>query len=293
MKNISFSISLLLLSFIVKAQIINFPDANFKNALLTTNCAYLVGGSGQSDVDANDNGEIEVSEALDVLWLNLNGGNISNLSGLESFTNMTHFYIYTNPITSMELSTLSHLTVLNVNYTSITEINLCGTAVSWLWCNDNPNLQTLYLKNNIVSSDLAKTSQIPPPLHNFEFYNTPQLTYICYDDGEYEAVLHGLGYNTTGKTLTISCDAACTLSVESPSFGNTVSVYPNPTSGLLNIAVADNQPIIKTTINNVLGQTIMTSENSTTLDISSLTKGYYFITVETERGTETKKIIKL
>ena len=73
---------------------------------------------------------------------------------------------------------------------------------------------------------------------------------------------------------------------------NIFTVYPNPSSGLINIIISDNQPIIKTTINNILGQAIMTFENSATLDISPLTKGTYFITVETDGGKATQRIIK-
>ena len=37
----------------------------------------------------------------------------------------------------------------------------------------------------------------------------------------------------------------------------------------------------------------MAFENTTAIDISSLTKGTYFITIETALGKETQKIIKL
>ncbi|MCF6133391.1 DUF7619 domain-containing protein [Flavobacterium wongokense] len=71
------------------------------------------------------------------------------------------------------------------------------------------------------------------------------------------------------------------------------TMYPNPTSGILNIQMMNNQTITKIMVNNVLGQTIMTSQNASILDISPLTKGTYFVTVTTENGSETKKIIKL
>lgn len=77
-------------------------------------------------------------------------------------------------------------------------------------------------------------------------------------------------------------------------FGNEhFTLYPNPTFGIINITLSNNQPIIKISINNLLGQTIMTFENTTTLDISSLTKGTYFVKMVTDSGKETQKIIKL
>lgn len=79
------------------------------------------------------------------------------------------------------------------------------------------------------------------------------------------------------------------------SFNNTklFTVYPNPTSGAINIVVANNEPITAVTINNLLGQTVMRFENTSTLDISAVTKGTYFVTVETDKGKETQKLIKL
>jgi hypothetical protein len=48
-------------------QIINFPDANFKNALVNTKCVDLdKDGEGDADADLNNDGEIDVSEALKV-----------------------------------------------------------------------------------------------------------------------------------------------------------------------------------------------------------------------------------
>ncbi len=61
------SISIFLLLFFTvssHAQIVNIPDANFKNALVNTNCVDIDGdGIGDIDADTNNDGEIQVSEA--------------------------------------------------------------------------------------------------------------------------------------------------------------------------------------------------------------------------------------
>lgn len=340
-KTIYFSFLILFLSLNTMAQIINFPDANFKAKLLMANPSSQIAFDDSGNfivIDNNGNNEIEVSEAQTVYGLHVTSSSISSLTGIEQFTNLhiiqcdfnnltslqplsnlTNLIVVTcysnmltsiapienlsnlenlnigvNPLTSVNLQNLHLLLKLEASNTSLSEINLCGTGVKWLWCMDSPNLQALYLKNNVVSSDLARTSMltIPPPLHNFEFYNSPLLNFICYDEGEYPAVFHGIGENTTGKTLTTSCDANCsTLASENPQPTNLISFYPNPTSGIINIVA--NQTIDKTTIRTILGQTIMNFENTTSLDISSLAKGTYLITVETALGDETQKIIKL
>ncbi|MEY3242008.1 MAG: hypothetical protein RIR11_3447, partial [Bacteroidota bacterium] len=50
---------LLVAQFCLYAQIVNIPDANFKNALVNTNCVDTDGdGFGDTDADINDDGEI-------------------------------------------------------------------------------------------------------------------------------------------------------------------------------------------------------------------------------------------
>lgn len=51
-------------------QIVNIPDANFKNALVNSICTDTNGdGVLDDDVDANNDDEIQVAEALDVQQL--------------------------------------------------------------------------------------------------------------------------------------------------------------------------------------------------------------------------------
>lgn len=339
MKNYLYS--LLFLSLISQAQIINFPDANFKTKLMLSSTSESIARDVNYNfvkIDTNDDNEIDLAEASVIYFLQVGFGNINSLSGIENFvnlrglecynnnlttlapisnmtqisylscpnnqitsltaienlTNLTDLGISSNPVASVNLSNLHQLWRLWAGYTQLTEINLCGTAVTWLWCTDNPNLTSLYVKNGIVSNDLARSSsQIPPPLHNFEFYNSPLLTYVCYDDGELEAVMHGIYENIATTTLTTSCDVSCLLSVENSIANSQVSLYPNPSSGIINIMMPNNQSITRIAVSNVLGQTIMIFENTVKLDISSLIKGTYFVTVVTDKEKTTKKIIKL
>jgi hypothetical protein len=70
-----------------------------------------------------------------------------------------------------------------------------------------------------------------------------------------------------------------------------INIYPNPTKGNLTIDVT--KDIANIHINNLFGQTIQSNIKKNTIDISSLTKGVYILTVEFTNGnTITKKIIK-
>jgi len=74
---------------------------------------------------------------------------------------------------------------------------------------------------------------------------------------------------------------------------NEVNVFPNPTSDFINIK--SNEIIKSIKLYDIKGSLIK-SENSSDktlkLDVSSLPKGNYIISTETESGIETKKIIK-
>ena len=72
-----------------------------------------------------------------------------------------------------------------------------------------------------------------------------------------------------------------------------IRMFPNPTSGFLNIVSEINIENIR--ISNVLGQEVMTvqSPNATTaLNVSNLTQGVYIITFITENGTWTEQFVK-
>jgi len=93
----------------------------------------------------------------------------------------------------------------------------------------------------------------------------------------------------TTNTVTTTVTA---LGTPTFSQGNLFTIYPNPTSSQLNIKVSDNAVLKSILICNTLGQTVITA-NSMVLDISPLCKGTYFITVETDKGKQTQKVIKL
>jgi hypothetical protein len=66
-------------------------------------------------------------------------------------------------------------------------------------------------------------------------------------------------------------------------------VYPNPASNVLNVK---SQETLNLEIYNNLGQFILRSNNSNSVDVSSLSRGVYFIKVSNGINTSTKKFIK-
>lgn len=99
-----------------KAQIINFPDANFKAKLLEASPSNYIAidlTGNYFKIDANSNGEIEVSEALNISLLNIGSSSIQNLDGILNFINLTYLNCVFNQITSLDISSLSNLTILH------------------------------------------------------------------------------------------------------------------------------------------------------------------------------------
>ncbi|MFC6997195.1 GDSL-type esterase/lipase family protein [Rufibacter roseus] len=73
------------------------------------------------------------------------------------------------------------------------------------------------------------------------------------------------------------------------------SVYPNPTSGLLNIATKDGSTIQKITLITASGQKVLEKDFAKTgvqqIDASGLGKGLYLLKVQTAKGTTTSRIL--
>ena len=325
MRKLYFMMACVFLNFTISAQVINFPDANFKAALL----------SHDPPIDTNGDGEIEVSEAQSVTGLQINSSNIVSLSGLENFVNLTGIHCSHNQITEIPDFNLAHLNTLDCGYNNITSIHvenspmlyilsfgfnqvseidiqnnhnlnfiecnnnllsnisLCGTSVAWLTVSGNPNLTTVSVKNNVISGVLQAAD---PPIGQLDFTNCPLLSSICYDEGEYEAVQYGLS-SGSNPTLTTNCNTDCS-SLSLDTFEKSLfSLAPNPAGGILNLEMNGNNSIHEVRIYNTLGQLVQSvsspSGKNVSIDVAQLKTGTYFVEIISDKGKITKKFIKL
>ena len=72
-----------------------------------------------------------------------------------------------------------------------------------------------------------------------------------------------------------------------------ISLYPNPTSSILNISNNNNFNIKNISITDINGRVVKNQEGSLTqINVSDLNAGVYFVTVDAEEGKTTKKFIK-
>lgn len=278
------------------AQFVNIPDANFKNVLLTENVIDTDSDSVlDSDLDVNNDNEIDFTEALLLKQLNLGNRNISDLTGLNSFTELEILYVLNNPVANIPISNLNKLIRLYCSQTTTTVIDLCGTQVTLLHCYDMPNLTTINLKNNYISPDLffGNSGNIPPlGLPSIMMNNVPNLNSICYDVGEGTAVNNALYNLPNSVSLTTTCTTSCYLGVSDNFYQTNLQLYPNPVMEKffinLNLEVIESVKIY-----DLFGKSFSIQGQENTFDISNLQKGIYFVEICTSDNKKyVEKIIK-
>ncbi len=197
MKKIYFLLTALCFFTSVNAQIINFPDANFKAKLLTTNCAsFDIYGNYTDDVDTNNDGEIQVSEAIAVTGLKLDNASISNLSGIDNFVNVIYLSFNNNAVSSVNLSSLTLLKDLTCSYNQLTNLDLSFIGLlHFLDCSHNSItniiLPPCYDEGLNVSYNLLNTIEINTldyTIFQFDCRNNPNLTELIIKDAAIETI---------------------------------------------------------------------------------------------------------
>jgi uncharacterized protein (TIGR02145 family) len=90
----------------------------------------------------------------------------------------------------------------------------------------------------------------------------------------------------TGMSVRFVRDAT---SLSTTDFSNSIIMYPNPVKNMLTI---DGLVVKDVVIYSVLGKAVLKMSNQNTIDVSSLSKGVYFIKVSDGISASTKKFIK-
>lgn len=152
-------------SFGTTAQVIDFPDATFKSKLLEY----------PTTIDLNEDGEIDVSEALLVTELSFSFANFNNITGIREFENLEilNFGSYTTITEPIDLSGMAHLKSLRFTKCNFHTLNLEGLtalenlsvgyagAVNFLNFEDTVNLRTVYFYNtNFTQIDLSHAQDL-------------------------------------------------------------------------------------------------------------------------------------
>lgn len=114
----------------LSAQIINFPDPQFKAKLVSASqwnyFAQDLNGN-TSVIDTNNDGEIQVSEALNISSITLNQTQIHDLTGIQNFANLKMLTVQGNIyIDEINVSNMTGLKTLSVINNAVDIINTQG-----------------------------------------------------------------------------------------------------------------------------------------------------------------------
>ncbi len=137
-------------------QNVTIPDTVFKAKLLeaSTSNSIAKNAAGQNmKIDTNNDGQIQVSEALAVYQLNIvysgSGIQFTDLTGIESFTNLTILNCTNHSLTTLDLTNNTNLTEVRVYNNELISLDVSTClGLTYLWCGMN-QLPVLDVSNNV------------------------------------------------------------------------------------------------------------------------------------------------
>lgn len=156
-----------ILLFSAEAQIVNIPDANFKNALLNHNPV----------INTNNDGEIQVSEAVVFTdTIKVPNKNILTITGIEAFVNIVALNCEQNQITNLPISALANLKVLRCSNNKLTSLSFNNPAlISELKCSAN---QLTALPLGITGLKILQCAY--NKITSLDLSTCPSLTYLDF-----------------------------------------------------------------------------------------------------------------
>lgn len=150
----------------------HFPDANFRNYLLTDTESYYTNGYGNDGVFTFE--ELESIRALIPA-----GMNISSLKGIEYFTNLGQLYAPMNQLAEINVSNNKNLWLLDVHTNRLNAIDLSENPnIRYLNIHHNQLLSVDVSKNTISTWDaISQTREIPMIYSNGAWRSDPNVNY--------------------------------------------------------------------------------------------------------------------
>ena len=116
----------------------NFPDENFRD--------YVA-----EEWDKNHDKYFSPSEIASAKWISCDNKEISNLKGIEFFTNIWRLECYYNNLTTIDLSHNKNLSYINCHHNQLNELDVSGL----------PLLETFYCGHNALPSiDVSKNEKL-------------------------------------------------------------------------------------------------------------------------------------
>lgn len=242
MKQIYFALFFIFIAFKINAQIVNIPDDNFKSALLN----YF------PTIDTNNDGEIQVSEAEALTYLNVENKDISDLTGIEAFINLTTLQVRLNNIVQLDLSNNLNIIDLSCYNNELTNLLLgSNTELIELNCSSN-QLTSLDISNAINLVELTVNNN---QLTSLDVSNQSNLTYLA-------------AYNN--QLSSINTDGAQSLNSLNIGTNQLSQVDLSSNTNLVSLGCGNNQLVeLNLDENNSLEELYIQNNSLTNLNISN------------------------
>jgi len=177
------------------------PDPNFEQALI------------DNGIDDVLDGKVNSAAALSAGYINASGYGITDMTGLQDFTNLGVLECDNNSITSLPLAGLANLFFLKLDNNQVTTLDLSAT----------PNMMQLYCKNNQISTldftglaDLEAVECSGNQITTLDFSNKPLLVQIGVSNNPLTSM------NVQGSTMlkVIDSDATALTSLDVSGLSN-------------------------------------------------------------------------
>ncbi|MHA7102614.1 leucine-rich repeat domain-containing protein [Roseivirga pacifica] len=230
---------------------VNIPDAKFEQKLIEQGI----------DSDNTINQRISISDALAVTSLNLSNYNegtaITDLTGIEAFTNLTSLVLTNNMLTTIDVSKNTSLVHLNLLFNELTSVDGLNAAtqlktlnISWNFLSeislDLPSLEVLNLsENDLTSINVEKCENLNSLLaksNELTALNVSQnakLSTLILSDNKIEQI--DLSNNAELEYLWISANKLQALDVSQLTSLHNLSIINNP--DLYCVTIAKDQTV--------------------------------------------------
>lgn len=269
-----------------------------------TNLEGLNSLSSVLDIIIYDNDGMTSLEGLDNLSLAEGNVELSQnelLNNIENLSNLSiigGLIIQENP-SLVSLEGLNNITKIGTDWPGLLGIannalvnsleplsNLTNLNTGFLFVLGNPALTSLNGLENIIPSTLSYVEITSSP--SLSICNVQSICEYLSNGGD-----HVIQANTTGCNSSEEILALCELSVEEINDTNQITLYPVPTKQILNVSLQNSAKIETVNVYDMTGKLVLSSNNSDAkIDLSVLNAGAYLVSVKTNKGTHTEKIIK-
>lgn len=207
-KNLLYSLSISLISYVGASQNTAIPDANFEQALI--DLGYDNGAI---------NGVVATANINTITTLDVSGKNIADLTGIEDFTALTILNCENNVLINLNIASNKGLIELFCNDNNMTSLDVTQlTNLSILWCSNNfitsldisqnPNIISLLCEQNeLTVLDVSQNTILNTLLINnnrivnINLTNNPLLRiFICHNNP-----LPSIDVSTNLELTTLDC----------------------------------------------------------------------------------------